>query len=131
MCQEPQLWVRYAKTSRASSKIEVKDHRVRRIDQSQVVVGIYTDSANRVQCFIALLNSFGEIVESSHMKNTQLTSANKYESECLSVVINQEEDEMVSVGYYQVAGTTLNRRILIIKSFIFNSPGGSYSDLFS
>jgi hypothetical protein len=38
---------------------------------------------------------------------------------------------MVAVGYYQVAGTTLSRRILIIKSFIFDSPGGSYSDLFS
>jgi hypothetical protein len=101
------------------------------MDQSQVVVGTYTDSADRVQCFIALLNSFGEIVDSSHMKNTQPTSANKYESECLSVVINQEEDEIVAVGYYQVAGTTLSRRILIIKSFIFYSPGGSYSDLFS
>ena len=101
------------------------------MDQSQVAVGTYTDSANRMQCFLTLLNSFGEVVESSHMKNTQPTSVYKYESECLSVVINQDEDEMVAVGYYQVAGTTLSRRILIIKSFIFDSPGGSYSDLFS
>ena len=65
------------------------------------------------------------------MKNTQPASVNKYESECLSVVINQEEDEIVAVGYYQAAGTTLSRRMLIIKSFIFDSPGGSYSDLSS
>ena len=65
------------------------------------------------------------------MKNTQPTSVNKYESECFSLVINQEEDEIVTVGYYQGAGTTLARRILIIKSFLPNNPGSASNDLFS
>jgi len=69
-CQDAELWVRYARTQRASSKIEVKDHKVRRIDRSQIAVGTFTDSNSRKQCFIALLNTFGEIVDSANMKNT-------------------------------------------------------------
>jgi hypothetical protein len=35
------------------------------------------------------------------------------------------------VGYYQAAGTTDTRRILIIKSFLPNNPGSASNDLFS
>jgi hypothetical protein len=43
-CPESELWVRVALTGRGNTKIEVKDHKVRRMDQNQIVVGTYTDN---------------------------------------------------------------------------------------
>ena len=52
-------------------------------------------------CFMARLNKYGEIIDSTYVKHIYAaTQTYFYESECLAVAINYLEDEIVTVGYY-------------------------------
>jgi hypothetical protein len=54
----------------ARGKIEVKDHLVRKFDQNQIAVGSFMDiSPAHKHCFMARLNKYGEIIDSTYVKH--------------------------------------------------------------